>query len=139
MELNNKQTLKTLREFIDKALQDMRGHNQIIMSSMYHFELGSCTYDRDGSNATFKLNVRVKGAKTREEKQLKSFADLDDIDINKTWKERTREFKLCGYNTKAPKFPYLMKDINSSGSQTYKIGTSTAKRWFPSDSVVTAL
>ena len=84
MELNNKQTLKTLREFIDKALQDMRGHNQIIMSSMYHFELGSCTYERDGSNATFKLNVRVKGAKTREEKQLKSFADLDDIDINKT-------------------------------------------------------
>ena len=36
MELNNKQTLKKLREFIDKALQDMRGHNQIIMSSMYH-------------------------------------------------------------------------------------------------------
>ena len=30
MELNNKQTLKTLREFINKALQDMRGHNQII-------------------------------------------------------------------------------------------------------------
>ena len=139
MELNNKQTLKTLREFIDKALQDMRGHNQMIMSTMYHFELGSCSYDRDGSNATFKLNVRVKGAKTREEKQLNTFADLDDIDINKTWTEGTREFKLCGYNTKAPKFPYLMKDINSSGSQTYKIGTSTAKRWFPSDSVVTAL
>ena len=139
MELNNKQTLKTLREFINKALQDMRGHNQIIMSSMYHFELGSCTYDRDGSNATFKLNVRVKGAKTKEEKQLNTFADLDDIDINKTWTEGTRKFKLCGYNTKAPKFPYLMKDINSSGSQTYKIGTSTAKRWFPSDSVVTAL
>ena len=139
MELNNKQTLKTLREFIDKALQDMRGHNQMIMSTMYHFELGSCTYERDGSNATFKLNVRVKGAKTREEKQLNTFADLDDIDINKTWTEGTRKFKLCGYNTKAPKFPYLMKDINSSGSQTYKIGTSTAKRWFPSDSVVTAL
>ena len=133
MELNNKQTLKTLREFIDKALQDMRGHNQMIMSTMYHFELGSCTYERDGSNATFKLNVRVKGAKTREEKQLNTFADLDDIDINKTWTEGTRKFKLCGYNTKAPKFPYLMKDINSSGSQTYKIGTSTAKRWFPKE------
>ena len=133
MELNNKQTLKTLREFINKALQDMRGHNQIIMSTMYDFELGSCSYDRDGSNATCKLNVRVKGAKTREEKQLNTFADLDDIDINKTWTEGTREFKLCGYNTKAPKFPYLMKDINSSGSQTYKIGTSTAKRWFPKE------
>ena len=133
MELNNKQTLKTLREFINKALQDMRGHNQIIMSTMYDFELGSCSYDRDGSNATFKLNVRVKGAKTREEKQLNTFADLDDIDINKTWTEGTRKFKLCGYNTKAPKFPYLMKDINSSGSQTYKIGTSTAKRLFPKE------
>ena len=133
MELNNKQTLKTLREFINKALQDMRGHNQIIMSTMYDFELGSCSYDRDGSNATFKLNVRVKGAKTREEKQLNTFADLDDIDINKTCTEGTRKFKLCGYNTKAPKFPYLMKDINSSGSQTYKIGTSTAKRWFPKE------
>jgi hypothetical protein len=132
MELNNKQTLRTLRDRIDNALKN-------IYSDVFEFELGSCTYDRDGSNATFKLNVRVKGAKTREEKQLKSFADLDDIDINKTWTEGTRKFKLCGYNTKAPKFPYLMKDINSSGSQTYKIGTSTAKRWFPSDSVVTAL
>jgi hypothetical protein len=132
MELNNKQTLKTLRDRIDNALKN-------IYSDVFEFELGSCTYDRDGSNATFKLNVRVKGAKTREEKQLNTFADLDDIDINKTWTEGTRKFKLCGYNTKAPKFPYLMKDINSSGSQTYKIGTSTAKRWFPSDSVVTAL
>jgi hypothetical protein len=132
MELNNKQTLRTLRDRIDNALKN-------IYSDVFEFELGSCTYDRDGSNATFKLNVRVKGAKTREEKQLNTFADLDDIDINKTWTEGTRKFKLCGYNTKAPKFPYLMKDINSSGSQTYKIGTSTAKRWFPSDSVVTAL
>ena len=132
MELNNKQTLRTLRDRIDNALKN-------IYSDVFVFELGSCSYDRDGSNATFKLNVRVKGAKTREEKQLNTFADLDDIDINKTWTEGTRKFKLCGYNTKAPKFPYLMKDINSSGSQTYKIGTSTAKRWFPSDSVVTAL
>ena len=131
MELNNKQTLRTLREVIEKALINMSVSGRY--EDMYVFELGSCTYDRDGSNATFKLNVRVKGAKTREEKQLKSFADLDDIDINKTWKEGTREFKLCGYNTKAPKFPYLMKDINSSGSQTYKIGTSTAKRWFPKE------
>ena len=59
MELNNKQTLKTLREFIDKALQQhVIGHNRIIMSSIYDFELGSCTYERDGSNATFKLNVK---------------------------------------------------------------------------------
>ena len=133
MELNNKQTLKTLREQIQNALRD-----RVVLEGLV-FELGSCTYERDGSNATFKLNVRVKGAKTREEKQLNTFADLDDIDINKTWTEGTRKFKLCGYNTKAPKFPYLMKDINSSGSQTYKIGTSTAKRWFPSDSVVTPL
>ena len=126
MELNNKQTLRTLRDRIDNALKN-------IYSDVFVFELGSCSYDRDGSNATFKLNVRVKGAKTREEKQLNTFADLDDIDINKTWTEGTREFKLCGYNTKAPKFPYLMKDINSSGSQTYKIGTSTAKRWFPKE------
>ena len=140
MELNNKQTLTRVREFISMALEDkMRGHSDVSLNNVLVFELGSCSYDRDGSNATFRLNVRVKGAKTREEKQLNSFADLDDIDINKTWKEGTREFKLCGYNTKAPKFPYLMKDINSSGSQTYKIATSTAKRWFPSDSVVTAL
>jgi|TARA_R100000084_G_C4648375_1_gene148124 hypothetical protein len=124
MELNNKQTLRTLREQIENALKD-----RVVLEELV-FELGSCSYDRDGSNATFKLNVRVKGAKTREEKQLNSFADLDEIDINKTWTEGTREFKLCGYNTKAPKFPYLMKDINSSGTQTYKIGTSTAKRWF---------
>jgi len=137
MELKNKQTLTKLRGVIEKALINMSVSSRY--EDMYVFELGSCTYDRDGSNATFKLNVRVKGAKTREEKQLNSFADLDDIDINKTWKEGTREFKLCGYNTKAPKFPYLMKDINSSGTQTYKIGTSTAKRWFASDSVVTPL
>ena len=127
MELNNKQTLRTLREQIENALKD-----RVVLVELI-FELGSCSYDRDGSNATFKLNVRVKGAKTREEKQLNSFADLDDIDINKTWTEGTRKFKLCGYNTKAPKFPYLMKDINSSGTQTYKIATSTAKRWFPKE------
>ena len=79
MELNNKQTLRTLREVIEKALINMSVSGRY--EDMYVFELGSCSYDRDGSNATFKLNVRVKGAKTREEKQLNTFADLDDIDI----------------------------------------------------------
>lgn len=123
MELNNKQTLRHLRDRIDNALKNIYSH-------AFEFELGNCTYDGDGSNATFKLNVRVKGAKTQQEKNLDTFAKLDDIDINKTWREGTREFKLCGYNTKARSFPYLMRDINSTSTSRYKIATSRAKMWF---------
>ena len=57
MELNNKQTLKTLRGVIEKALINMSVSGRY--EDMYHFELGSCTYDRDGSNATFKLNITM--------------------------------------------------------------------------------
>ena len=83
----NRPTLERLRRELDRQLKNTSVEGVSI-------ELGSCSYD--SGQATFKLEVRVEGAETREQKALKMFAKLDGIDLDK---EHPR-YKLVEFHSK---------------------------------------
>ena len=73
MELNNKQTLRTLREQIENALKD-----RVVLEELV-FELGSCSYDRVQA-----LSIQHKSTKvslSNEGYQFEWHTDLQDCYI----------------------------------------------------------
>ena len=97
----NRPTLGRLRQELESYLSDFTNKMEIEGVSI---ELGSCSYD--SGQATFKLEVRVEGAETREQKALKMFAKLDGIDLEK---EHPR-YKLVEFHSKKRQYPYIYID-----------------------------
>ena len=85
--------------------------------------LGSCSYD--GGQATFKLEIKVDGAETREQKALKMFAKLDGIDLDK---EHPR-YKLVEFHSKKRQYPYIYID-KTKPNLRFKGTTDWAVRHF---------
>ena len=88
--------------------------------------LGSCSYD--SGQATFKLEVKVEGAETREQKALKMFAKLDGIDLDK---EHPR-YKLVEFHSKKRQYPYIYID-KTKPNLKFKGTTDWAIRNFGKD------
>ena len=97
----NRPTLERLRQELDSYLSDFTDKMEIEGVSI---ELGSCSYD--SGQATFKLEVKVEGVETREQKALKMFAKLDGIDLDK---EHPR-YKLVEFHSKKRQYPYIYID-----------------------------
>ena len=77
---------------------------------------------------TFKLNVRVKGAKTQSQKDLEDWAKIDNLDTTKIAKLDGKDFSLSGFRRKARTKPYLIQDLKNGGE--YIITTEVAKKYF---------
>lgn len=114
MELNIT-TLKMLRTKLNEHLADL-GMEGV------SFNVGNCSYS--GGNATFKLEVTVDGAESREMAALKQVADMYGIDMERTHPVYT----LVGYASKSRKYPFLVKKMYHDG--TYKIGEDMALAMF---------
>lgn len=91
-----------------------------------HLRLGNCRFDQD--EATFKLLVKVKGAKSQSQKALDLYADHYGLDVSKIAKEQGKSFALIGYNYKASKYPFEVQDL-ATGKE-YKISLDHAKSLF---------
>tara|TARA_R100001530_G_C4271897_1_gene143320 strand:- start:404 stop:805 length:402 start_codon:yes stop_codon:yes gene_type:complete len=128
MEWNNfldRQSVKALRDKIQEILNDPTSIKTEQLNG-FNVSVGSASFNQD--EVTFKLNLRVSGAKSQAEKDLEFWAKHDDLDLEKTAKIDGKIFKLSGYRRKARTKPYLMKDI-ASGSE-YITTEDTAKRFF---------
>lgn len=88
--------------------------------------LGNCRFDQD--EATFKLLVKVKGAKSQNQKALDLYADHYGLDVSKIAKEQGKSFALIGYNYKASKYPFELQDLATG--KKYKISLEHAKSLF---------
>jgi len=119
----NRPTLERLRQELDSYLSDFTDKMEIGGVSI---ELGSCSYD--SGQATFKLEVRVEGAETREQKALKMFAKLDGIDLEK---EHPR-YKLVEFHSKKRQYPYIYID-KTKPNLKFKGTTDWAIRNFGKD------
>ena len=86
----------------------------------------STTYS--DTEVTFKITMRMKGAKSQSEKDLEDFASIDKLDLNKIATLDGKQFKLSGFRRKARTKPYLIQDQKGGGE--YIITTDTAKRYF---------
>lgn len=114
---------------LDKhSLQLIRNQiNEVLDGSIegLEFHAGNCTYS--GNIATFKLEVKIAGAESKEMQDLRRYASIYDIDLDKTHPVYT----LVGYLPRSSKYPFLVTKVGSDG--TYKIGEDTAKRYFGKD------
>tara|TARA_R110001592_G_scaffold1632_1_gene9481 strand:- start:7778 stop:8188 length:411 start_codon:yes stop_codon:yes gene_type:complete len=87
------------------------------------WELGNCSFNPD--EATFKLVLRVDGAKTTGQKDLEFWSKLEGVDP----KADHPIYELLEYNIKGRKYPWIYKHKGSEGR--YKATTQWAKANFP--------
>jgi len=116
--LLNRTNVKNLRKVLENKLR----------GSMDNFivEVGSANFN--DTEVTFKVNLRMKGAKSQSEKDLEDFASMDGLDLTKIATLDGKEFKLSGFRRKARTKPYLIQEQTGGGE--YIITTDTAKRYF---------
>jgi len=87
------------------------------------WELGNASYNSD--EATFKLVLRVDGAKTKGQKDLEFWSKLEGVDPTVDHPI----YELLEYNNKGRKYPWIYKHKGSEGR--YKATTQWAKANFP--------
>ena len=118
--LLNRKMVKDLRAILDDALNDNESLELFIV------DIGSANFN--DTDVTFKVNLRMKGAKSQSQKDLEDFAKIDALDLTKIAKLDGKDFSLSGFRRKARTKPYLIQDQRGGGE--YIITTETAKRYF---------
>ena len=112
--------VKDLRGVLDNVLKDNQRLEQ------FDVEVGSANFN--DTEVTFKINLRMKGAKSQSEKDLEFYGNMDNLDLSKIAKLDGKDFSLSGFRRKARTKPYLIQDLKTGGE--YIITTDTAKRYF---------
>ena len=120
MEKLDRQILKRVRETLDNILKDNERLEQ------FDVTVGNASFSDD--EVTFKLNLKIKGAKSQSQKDLETFAEMDNLDLTKIAKLDGKDFSLSGFRRKARTKPYLIQDLKNGGE--YIITTDVAKKYF---------
>ena len=115
--LLNRKLVKELRVILQDKLKDMDN---------FEVEVGGANFS--DTEVNFKINLRMKGAKTQAEKDLEDFAKIDGLDLTKIAKLDGKDFSLSGFRRKARTKPYLIQDLKNGGE--YIITADTAKKYF---------
>ena len=116
--------------FTKPVLRELRNQLNAVLNSNgidgYTFEIGNCSYD--GGEATFKLKVLIKGAKSQADIQFEQMAKLSDFDTDKISSLQSMAVKLVGFKPRSTKRPWIIQDV--SNNKQYVIDGHTAKRLF---------
>ena len=113
-----------------KTVKDLRDKLQgMVELDGYEILVGNASFNDD--EVTFKLNIKVKGAKSQAEKDLEQWSTIHNLDLTKTARIDGKTFMLSGYRRKARTKPYLMKDM-ASGNE-YIATSDTVKMYFKKD------
>lgn len=114
-----KPQLKTIRAAMQSALERLDYEGMT-------FNVANCTYN--GGEATYKVNVLLDGAETKEQKDLTQMAKLMGLDTSKIKDTQGMTLSLIGYKSKAPKMPWIVQDLKSY--KEYKLTDEQAEQWF---------
>ena len=114
-----KPQLKTIRAAMQSALERLDYEGMT-------FNVANCTYN--GGEATYKINVLLDGAETKEQKDLTQMAKLMRLDTSKIKDYQGMTMSLVGYKTKAPKMPWIVQDLKTG--KEYKLTDTQAEQWF---------
>ena len=120
MDKLDRQVLKRVRETLDNILKDNERLEQ------FDVTVGNASFSDD--EVTFKLNLKIKGAKSQSQKDLEIYGGMDNLDLTKIAKLDGKDFSLSGFRRKARTKPYLIQDLKSGGE--YIITTEIAKKYF---------
>ena len=116
----DRQVLKRVRETLDNILKDNERLEQ------FDVTVGNASFSDD--EVTFKLNLKIKGAKSQSQKDLETYGGMDNLDLTKIAKLDGKDFSLSGFRRKARTKPYLIQDLKNGGE--YIITTEVAKKYF---------
>ena len=114
-----KPQLKAIREAMQSALE------QVNLEGV-NFTVANCTYN--GGEATYKVNVLLDGAETKEQKDLTQMAQLFGLDTSKIGNTQGMSLSLIGYKSKAPKMPWIVQDLKTN--KEYKLTDTQAESLF---------
>jgi len=116
----NRQIVKDFRAILDDILNDNESLEQFIV------KVGNASFD--DTEVTFKVNLRLKGAETREQKDLRRYAEMDKVDTSKIAEVRGEKYSLIGYRVKARSRPYIVQNLHND--KEYIFTTDMAQKYF---------
>lgn len=115
-----KEKIRSIRSEINALLQDLQQFEGL------EIHAGKCSFDQDVAN--FKLEVKIKGAKSQSQKALAICAEYFCLDVSKIGNDQGKSFALIGYNSKARKYPFEIQDL-ATGKE-YKTSLKHAQSLF---------
>ena len=114
---------KLTREWVKQIRQALQDSIEV---DGFDINVGNASFD--DSEVTFKLNLRVKGAETREQRDLKTYAEMDKIDTAKIGEMRGEKYSLIGYRRTAKTRPYIVQNLHNN--KEYIFTTAQAQQYF---------
>tara|TARA_R100000734_G_C3235906_1_gene42231 strand:+ start:48 stop:425 length:378 start_codon:yes stop_codon:yes gene_type:complete len=114
---------KLTREWVKQIRQALQDSIEV---DGFDIKVGNASFD--DSEVTFKLNLRVKGAETREQRDLRTFAEMDKIDVSKIGEMRGEKYSLIGYRRTAKTRPYIVQNLHND--KEYIFTTAQAQQYF---------
>ena len=121
----DKPTARKIRDAMQEAL-DKADVNGVTI------KVGNCSFT-DGE-ATYKIQVLLDGAKSRDEEALEQMASLMGLNTYKIATLQGMRVSLVSYNSRARKRPWVVQDLTTT--QKYIIDDDTAKRLFKAEAEV---
>ena len=133
-----KPQLKAIRAAMQDALDRMQNElagaelqGSSLDLAQASFTVANCTYN--GGEATYKVNVLLDGAETKEQKDLTQMAKLMGLDTSKIHNTQGMSLSLIGYKSKAPKMPWIVQDVKTG--KEYKLTDAQAEEGFKHERV----
>ena len=138
MQINmNKQTVRELRDQLQVIL-DKHAPMQSSMLADLDIQLGNASFV--DTEVTFKLSVKVKGSKPKEERDLEDYLsvfgtrwDKDRI-VNYSAHNNNMDLKLVGYKRANRKYPFILQDVKTL--KRYKFPTDWVNANFSIEEMV---
>ena len=118
-----KWTNRLTREWVKEIRQALQDSIEV---DGFDIKVGNASFDDD--EVTFKLNLRINGAETREQRDLRRYAELDNVNTSKIAKVQGELYSLIGYRIKARSRPYIVKNV--ANNKEYIFTTEMAKKYF---------
>ena len=117
MQINlNKQTVRELRDQL-QAVLDKNAPMQSSMLADLDIEIGNASFV--DTEVTFKLSVKVKGSKPKEERDLEDYLSMfgtrwdKDRIVNYSAHNNNMDLKLVGYKRANRKYPFILQDVKT--------------------------
>ena len=136
MQINmNKQTVRELRDQLQVIL-DKHAPMQSSMLADLDIQLGNASFV--DTEVTFKLSVKVKGSKPKDEKDLEEYVSMiskwgTNLDKDRIVSYRGMDLKLVGYKRANRKYPFILQDVATS--KRYKFPTDWVNDNFSAEKV----
>tara|TARA_R100000278_G_scaffold38256_1_gene33973 strand:+ start:161 stop:547 length:387 start_codon:yes stop_codon:yes gene_type:complete len=113
----NKDIIRNIRGKLQNLIDENTGSH---MLDDYEIHVGNASFSE--TEVTFKLTVKVKGSKPKEELELENYLSYNPkLDNEKVVQFKGMDLKLVGFKPINRKYPFILQDMKTS--KRYKFPT----------------